>query len=662
MKKEIPQEYYGFIKARDAAREGDPYQSAITLRGILVGSAMCLVIAIGVPYGGMVIRGTRLGLSSLTPAAFFLLFVLLVSVHLLLGSLRRRWAFQWGELLTIFFMMMVATAIPTRGVVGMFLPMVTGTYYYATPENEWAELIHPLLPRWLVVDNPEAIAAFYEGGVGAMQIPWDSWLPTLACWLAFYTAFYLTLISVMVILRRQWVEHERLAYPLAQVPLAMIEEGGGGLLKPFFKNGVMWIGFAIPFLINSLNALHHYNPEVVSLDLATRILLFPEKSLRVEVNFLMLGFAYLISSTISFSLWFFYFVRVVQEHLLFVIGLQDAQSELGPWTVPGMGHQMMGALIVLVVYGLWSARAHIGEVWHQALGRSAAVDDSSEIMSYRSAVIGCGAGAGSMVVWLWLSGIPAWIAPLFVFAGLVLFVGLARVITEAGLPTVTPAMVPAGFVVSSVGVPALGSVGMVAAAYTLVWAGDFLVFMTAPLANGLRLSSEMAGRKRLLFWAVVLAMGISLVVSTWFTLYLAYRYGAVNLHSQYFESFAAFPSEFAAKKLAAPTGPSLEGWIWLGAGTAAMAALTLARLKFYWWSLHPLGFAVSAGWVMDTIWFSVFLAWLCKVMILKYGGAGTYQKSKAFFLGLALAQVVAGGLWLVVDGFTGNVGNRIRVY
>ena len=107
---------------------------------------MCVLIAIGVPYGGLVIQGTRLGLSSATPAAFFLLFVLLLTVHLGLGCLRRSWAFTRGELLVIFSMMVVATAIPTRGVTGMLLPMITGATYYATPENKWLELIHPLQP------------------------------------------------------------------------------------------------------------------------------------------------------------------------------------------------------------------------------------------------------------------------------------------------------------------------------------------------------------------------------------------------------------------------------------------------------------------------------------------------------------------------------------
>ena len=643
-------------------------QTVVTLRGFLVGCLMCVVIAIGIPYGSMVIQGTRLGLSSCTPAAFFLLFVLLATMHIPLGLLKRNWAFQRGELITIFIMMMVATAIPTRGVVGMLLPMITGTFYYATPENEWAELIHPILSDWLVVYDASAIKGFYEGTSGSLRIPWNIWSGPLLRWLAFYASLYLILICATVILRRQWTEHERLVYPLVQVPMAMLQDDAKGhLVKPFFKNSIMWCGFAIPFAINSVNALHHYFYFISPIETQASLALFRNSvTLNLRLNLLMFGFAYFINTNISFSLWFFYLLHLIERGTFSILGIHSPE-ELGPWTGSGpigaiMGHQMMGALITLVLFGLWTARPHLKAVLHKALDKNAPVDDSREIMSYRTAVCGFCLGVALMGSWLWKSGIPGWITPFFLFAALVIFIGLARVIAEAGLPTVTPEMVPAGFVVSGVGVPALGAKGMIATGYTLAWAGDLLVFMAAPLANGLRLGNETTRGQRALLGAIVAAMLISLVVSTWFLLYIAYRDGALNLHRQYFGTFATYPSSFAAQKLANPTGPSLSGWLWTAVGGLIMAGLMVARHKFIWWPFHPLGFAVSMGWAMVNIWFSVFLAWMIKVLVLKYGGPALYQKTRPFFLGIVLGQFVVGGLWLLIDGFTGMVGNRIPVY
>ena len=131
----------------------DPIGSTITGRGIVVGCLLALCISIGAPYGRQVIQGTSLALTSATPAAFFLFFILLLTLHILLGLCRRSWCFTRGELLTIFVLMMIASAIPTKGVAGLLLPMITGTYYYAAPENDWVETVHPYLPTWLLVDD-----------------------------------------------------------------------------------------------------------------------------------------------------------------------------------------------------------------------------------------------------------------------------------------------------------------------------------------------------------------------------------------------------------------------------------------------------------------------------------------------------------------------------
>ena len=72
---------------------------------------------------------------------------------------------------------------------------------------------------------------------------------------------------------------------------------------------------------------------------------------------------------------------------------------------------VIGALIVLVLFGLWQARPHLKEVLHKAWNRDAPVDDSREIMSYRAAVLCFLGGVIFIFFWLWESGIPAWIAP-----------------------------------------------------------------------------------------------------------------------------------------------------------------------------------------------------------------------------------------------------------
>ena len=98
---------------------------------------------------------------------------------------------------------------------------------------------------------------------------------------------------------------------------------------------------------------------------------------------------------------------------------------------------------------------------------------------------------------------------------------------------------------------------MVATGYTMVWCGDLLVFMMAPLAHGLRLGSELqSGPQRRLTWAVGLAMIIALVLSAWFTIYLAYRYGSMNLLIS--QHYSEEPSRFALEKITNPHRPQPE--------------------------------------------------------------------------------------------------------
>ena len=197
--------------------------------------------------------------------------------------------------------------------------------------------------------------------------------------------------------------------------------------------------------------------------------------------------------------------------------------------------------------------------------------------------------------------------------------------------------------------------------FTYVWAADIRTFVMASCANGLKLAQEHLGRRRRgLFWAMVLAIGLSLVSSIWAVMYWSYTHGGVNLEPWFFLSGPQVPFNFVTREAAAPDGPDLVGWISTGVGAAVMAALMLARQHFFWWPLHPLGYAVSAStYLTNHISFSVFLAWLLKAVILKYGGPTLYRAARPFFLGLIAGQFTVAGLWLVIDHFTGMSGNSI---
>jgi hypothetical protein len=161
---------------------------------------------------------------------------------------------------------------------------------------------------------------------------------------------------------------------------------------------------------------------------------------------------------------------------------------------------------------------------------------------------------------------------------------------------------------------------------------------------------------------MAIAIGIAAVSCLVTTLWLAYRYGGINLHRHYFMGYAQYPWNYAARKILENAGPNGLGWAFTMIGGGVMAILMFLRRHFLWWPLHPLGFVACGDWVMRHYWFAILVAWLIKTVILKYGGIKAYRAARPFFYGLILGQFVAGGTWLIVDYFTGMRGNYIRVF
>jgi len=339
----------------DASRESEN-RAGISVRAMLVGAVLCGAIAVGLPYGEFVLNGTQLGLNSSTPAAFFLLFLLVALVQPLLGLVRRDWLFSRAELLSIAVMMMITTAIAARGFISIAVPILTGIFYFASPENNWEELLLPHVPTWLIPYDAQAIQGFYDGLPEGAEIPWGVWLEPRLWWLVVMAAFYVVVVCSMVILRRQWMDHERLLYPLTQVPLGMVEDAATpSRVKPFLKNPSMWLGLAVPFVLHGVNALSHYYEFIGRINFAYSMPLAHD-AVRFYLRFdcMWMGLAYLVNANITFSLWFFYLLVKAEEVLFTRIGILSTENlDIFSHTFEGptmglLSHQTMGAMIVMV--------------------------------------------------------------------------------------------------------------------------------------------------------------------------------------------------------------------------------------------------------------------------------------------------------------------------
>jgi len=375
----------------------------------------------------------------------------------------------------------------------------------------------------------------------------------------------------------------------------------------------------------------------------------------------MIGFSYLINLDVAFSLWFFYLLQTVIKGFCLITGISPIET-LDIYSAEGGGpifsHIGIGALLVLVLFGLWVGREHLKEVFRKAFRNDRNIDDTDEMLSYKVAVWGMILGIIFMAFWLNMAGLSLWISFLFLLVAFIIFIGITRIVAEGGMAeTRTPLIAPTA-ITSGLGTHAISSSGLVTLGFTHIWTADIRTFVMVAVANGLKMVEKIK-RKRLLFWAIMLSVIIGLLGSIWMILRLCYIYGGINTDSWCVVRGPQYTFNYVLEMLKHRQGPQWHGLVLTGIGAGLMFFLMFMRQRFLWWPLHPLGLPISGVMLTQQVWFSVFLAWLLKSMILRYGGPKIYRESKVFFLGLILGQFVCSGVWIIIDYFTKTSNNRL---
>ena len=95
-------------------------------------------------------------------------------------------------------------------------------------------------------------------------------------------------------------------------------------------------------------------------------------------------------------------------------------------------------------------------------------------------------------------------------------------------------------------------------------------------------------------------------------------------------------------------------------GASITSALSLLRLRYAGWPLHPVGFLLANSYPMQRIWFSIFLGWLLKVLIVRFGGASLFRSARPVFIGLIIGEASGAAFWLVVSLLRLSMGLEYR--
>ena len=585
------------------------------------------------------------------PISCLAIFLITFALNAIYRTQTHRPGLNHRELGLIFVMGLVGALIPARGLTGVWLGLMAAPYYLATPENGWIDYVQPHLSGFLFPTNEGNQTRFlYEGLPAGASIPWNVWISPLFWWVTLILAGFATCLCIAVILRKQWVENERLDYPLIAPIMEMVDEKNESWPQ-LFKGHLFWIGFGLAFGIIAWNIINHFNPSWPRINTSPNAglfyfaRLFPP--LLTHINTYAIGFGYFVKLEILFSIWFFHLLLMTEIFFIRKFGFQFGRLHQagGGWSDPLVQWQCLGALFVFVGWGLWTGRRHLRAVWRKAVYGDATIDDSQELLSYRTALIGLIVSTLYIMAWMRQAGVDLSLIAITLPATIVIYIALARFVCESGTLYLGIPTSPLDMGFHLIGTQNLSAQTITAGATThaLRW----MLFMP-PLSQGAKVLDHTGGNKRGLAWPIFAGLLIALVVNIYIVLYLGYTRGAFNFTEYPFTRYAPNLYDGIITNLRTPEPASWERLLLFGVGGVIMGILTALRYRLPWWPLHPVGFIITTTSILHVVT-SLFIVWMFKAIALRVGGVLLYRKFIPLFLGIIVGRTTGVFVSFIVD-------------
>ena len=575
------------------------------------------------------------------------LFLILISIVLNRFSANLQLGSQ--QLIVIYIMINIGSAVAGHGTLQVLIPLLTHAFWYSTSENDWANLFHRFIPSWLSVQDQTVLQGFYQGfssfytneNVG-------EWVVPILSWTGFTFVFAFVMLCINSIMRRKWVEMEKLRYPMAYLPYSMAVER-----QNLLSNRILWVGFAIPAAINIMNGLHYILPSIpyVHIKLTDMSRFFVQEPWNAigwtPVSFypFIIGLGFFIPVDLCFSLWFFFLFWKGQRILWQSIGLLTYAS--GSSGHSGVVQQASGALIGICVISLWSSRKYLKAVLLDIFGqRSQNSSGSQELISHRLAFAGLTLGSLILLFFCYLTGMSVWVIVLFFSIYFAMSLAITRIRAEVGAPVHDVFYGnPDQLLTAALGTHLLG--GRNLTMFSMYWffcRGHYSNIMPFQL-EGMKLAEMAKFRSRKLLLPILAATIVGIFSCFWAYLHLSYKMGMAgripDVHG--WEAYSQLE-----RWITYPTSPDYRSMLFIGIGFLTAIALTIMRACFLWWPFHPAGYALSNAWGVTVTWFPLFISWVIKSVILRYGGLKTDRKAAPLFMGLILGDFLTGSIWSII--------------
>ncbi|HIO08218.1 TPA: hypothetical protein EYN09_15000 [Candidatus Poribacteria bacterium] len=576
--------------------------------------------------------------------------VVLAALNLLVFKFTRRWTLNNAEISMLYIMLAIASSVAGHDMMEILMPILPHAAWFASAENEWAELFHKYVPQWLAIKERSKLVDYYRGE--STFYMWEHvslWLTPVLWWTVFIVVLVSILLCFNLLLRKQWIEHEKLSYPIIQLPLELTNNDFAGHL---FRNRLMWMGFIGAGGIDVINGLHFLYPTVPTLggrlyDIGP---LFTEKPWNaigwtpVAVYPFIIGLSFFIPLDLSFSCWFFYLFWKVQRILSAVLGLRSLPR------FPYIDEQGFGGYMGICAIALYLSRRHLKQVWKSIVTGGLGLRNAQEPVSYRVALAGILLGMGFITFFCLRAGMSLGVVWAFFGIYFAISIAIARMRAELGPPVhdLHFASSPE-FLVNALGTRKLGGANLTIFSYLFFFNRAHRSHPIPHQLEGFKMAESRQINNSTLLWAMTFAAIFGTIASAWAFLHLAYQYGTFGDQWVSWYSFNRLQSW-----LSVPRGADYPALIASCVGFLTAIALFGLRMRFVWWIFHPAGYAISGSWSMNPFWFSIFLSSIIKWVVLRHGGLKAHRKAIPLFMGLILGEFVVGSIWSILGIIVGQ--------
>lgn len=686
----------------------EPKPRAVTLRSVLLGLIGVILICGFTPYNDFAVANT-FAIGNFLPILLVLFVIVVVlAINLPLRLVAPRVALREGELAVVVAMLLVSCSLPSSGLMRYLPAGLVGVYSNAANNAGRTESIDKAdLPTWLFPattnDDPNRFKLIDEPALTPTEIgsspvyryyltrlpegepiPWMAWVRPFAVWGLFLGLVWGLVLFLCVIVRRQWAENERLAFPLATVYSALIEAPEQGrLANALFRSRGFWIAAIAVFVLHGFNGLHEYVravPEIprgfnLSATLRDPPFSYMTGEIKVaDIYFCIVGIAFFVQTKITFSIWFFFVL--MQGATMMLEGNQVS------FTNQMKQDQTFGGMMVLAGVILWVGRHHWWLVIRHMFGQARPDEKESRYLPYWFAGWGAAACFAGIITWMVWIGVSLVGAVCITMVLTMAFMLTARILAETGLAFVQinwpmyrlwyyPLLIP------DEPIRTTPTTFFVAGWITHLF-HDLREAFSGFFITGLRVADQSA-YERSHRWrtgvsfigAIVLALVVGYVVSAAATVWTEYKYASTlatpsdsplniyGVNTSVLSTMLDRAPEYAnAQKQ--PHNMSLN----IGIGAVVTALCAILRLNLAWWPLHPIGFVLLYSYAAGKIWFSLLIGWIAKVAIVRLGGASLLRSGRNVFIGLIVGEAFAASFWLVfslIANWTGHEYHRIML-